>query len=147
MHFEKFLGDFHIINPNMLRFCPCCLAPKVCKIKTKISVSVMDVSHSDRAVGNKFLMHHPSTLLISGVPHHPVESSSFAGLLNVMPCVTLKVATNCVHQHVLFVWVLQSVVYNLFEVYVFFFIIVFWANMSLVVPSICWMVSSMHTST
>jgi hypothetical protein len=108
MHFNKVPGNFHMIYPNVLRFCPSCLASEVSKVRTKNSVSVVDILHSDRAIGNKFLMHHPRKFLLGRIPNNPLEPSCLLGRLDLMSCVAFKVSSNGIHQHVFVALVLLS---------------------------------------
>jgi hypothetical protein len=51
MQLDKIPQDFNVFSMDMLRFCPSCLATKVCKVRSKNTVSIVHVLHSDRAVG------------------------------------------------------------------------------------------------
>ncbi len=47
----------------------------------------MNILHDDRAIGNKLFTHHSFEFPLSGVPNHPLKSSSFFGLLDLVPCI------------------------------------------------------------
>jgi hypothetical protein len=100
VHIDKVPRDFHVIHPNVLRLFPGHLAPKVSKARTKNPVSVMNVLHGDRAIGNKFFAHYPREFPLSGVPNHPLKSSSLMGLLNLVPCKAFEIFPHCVDHHV-----------------------------------------------
>ena len=101
MHINDVPGNFYVIHPNVFRFLPGRLAPKVSKVRTENPVSIMNILHGDRAIGNKLFTHQSFEFPLSGVPNHPLKSSSFFGLLDLVPCITFEISPNRSDHHTL----------------------------------------------
>ncbi len=106
MQFNKIPRDLDVFNAYMFRLGPNRFAPKVGEIRTKNTVSILNVLHSDGVIGDKLFTYHPLELSVSRIAHHPLKPSSFLCLGNVMLGMTFEVFPNSVHQHVIDVTVL-----------------------------------------
>jgi hypothetical protein len=51
MQLHEIPRDLHIFDSNAFRFFPSHFPPKVSKVRTKNLVSVVNVSHGNRAIG------------------------------------------------------------------------------------------------
>ncbi len=85
----------------MLRLCSNRFPPKVSEIRTNDTVSILNVLHSDGAIGDKFFTYHPLEFFVSRVTYHPLEPSSFLCFGNIMLGVTFKIVLDSSHQHAL----------------------------------------------
>ncbi len=101
MQFNKILRDLDVFYADMIRLCPNRLPPKVGKIRAKDTVNILNVLHSDGAIGDKFFTYHPLEFLIGRVTYHPLKPSSFFCLGNIMLGATFKIDSDSVHQHAL----------------------------------------------
>ena len=96
MQFNKILRDLDIFYANMLRLCPNHLPPKVSEIRAKNTVSILNVLHSDRAIGDKFFTYHPLEFLVGRVAYNPLKPTSFFCLGNIVLGVTFKIVLDCI---------------------------------------------------
>jgi hypothetical protein len=71
MQFNKIPRDLDVFYADMLRLCPNRLPPKVSEIRAKDTVSILNVLHSDRAIGDKFFTYHPLEFLVGRLPIIP----------------------------------------------------------------------------
>jgi hypothetical protein len=97
----KIPRDLDVFYADMLRICPNRLPPKVSKIRAKDTVSILNVLHSDRAIGDKFFTYHPLEFLVGRGTYHPLKPSSFYCLGNIVLGVTFKNVSDGIHQHAL----------------------------------------------
>ena len=101
MQFNKIQRDLDVFYANMLQFCPNRLPPKVSEIRAKNAVSILNVLHSDKAICDKFFTYLPLEFLVGRITYHPLKSSSFFCLGNIMLGVTFKVVSDSILQHAL----------------------------------------------
>ena len=100
MQFNKIPRDLDIFNADMLRIGHNHFPPKVSKIRTKDMISILNVLHSDGAIGDndKFFTYHPLEFFVSRVSHYPLKPLSLFCLGNVVLGVTFKIVSDSVHQ-------------------------------------------------
>jgi hypothetical protein len=65
--------------------------PKVGEIRTNDTVSILNVLHSDGAIGDKVFTYHPLELSIGRISHHPFKPLSFLCFGNDMLGMTFEV--------------------------------------------------------
>ncbi len=69
VQFNKIPRDLNIFDSNAVRFCPSHLAPKVSKVRSKDLVSVVNILHSNRAIGHQLFTYHTCEFPLSWVSH------------------------------------------------------------------------------
>ena len=99
MQLHKILRDLHIFNSSAFWFCPSHFSPKVSQVRTKNLVSVVNVLHGNRGIGQQLFTYHPSELPLGGVHNHTLDALRFPGLLDFVARVSLKILSHSIHQH------------------------------------------------
>ena len=88
MQFNKIPRDLDIFNADMLRIGHNHFPPKVSKIRTKDMISILNVLHSDGAIGDndKFFIYHPLEFFVSEAfePLLPWQCCAWCNLQNCL---------------------------------------------------------------
>ena len=101
MQLDKIPRDLNNLDSHAFWLSSGLFTSEVGEVRTIHKVSVVDVLHSNRAIGNKLFTHHPGELSLGWVTDHPLETPRFRCFLDLVLGETSEVLPHRIHEHVL----------------------------------------------
>ncbi len=101
MQLDKIPIDLNNLDSHVFWLSSGLFSSKVGEVRAIHKVSVVDVVHSNRAIGDKLFTHHPGELSLDWVTDHSLETPHFRCFFYLVLGETFEVIPHRIHEHVL----------------------------------------------